>query len=111
MVLEVVGEPARHVGRVRHVTLSDRHVPQRKFGFRVAKEVRLHLRGLTYVDERLLPVTAAQQPTGAFFMTLAFTLAMVGPAAAASVADWLGLGAAFARTWQIVRWPAALPSP
>ena len=47
--------------------------------------------------------------TGAltFFMTLAFTLAMVGPAAAASVADWLGLGAAFARTWQIVRWPAA----
>jgi membrane protein len=47
--------------------------------------------------------------TGAltFFMVLAFTLAMVGPTAAAHVADWLGLGAVFAAAWQIVRWPGA----
>jgi membrane protein len=42
-----------------------------------------------------------------FFLVSAFTLAMVGPTAAEYVADWLGLGAAFARTWQIVRWPVA----
>src|SRR4029453_6025585 len=40
-------------------------------------------------------------------MVLSFTLAMVGPTAAAHVADWLDLGAVFTMAWQIVRWPAA----
>src|ERR1043166_1870851 len=43
----------------------------------------------------------------ALLMLLSFLLAMVGPAAAARVADWLNLGAAFGVAWQIVRWPAA----
>jgi membrane protein len=41
------------------------------------------------------------------FMVLSLTLAMVGPAAAEQVANWLNLGAAFTIAWQIVRWPAA----
>ena len=60
-----MGEPPRHVGRACHVTLPDLHVPQREFRFRVREEVRLSLRGLPHVGQCLLPVTAAQQPTGA----------------------------------------------
>ena len=43
----------------------------------------------------------------ALFMVLSLTLAMVGPTAAEHAANWLNLGAVFAMTWPIVRWPVA----
>ena len=39
------------------------------------------------------------------FMAVSFTLAMAGPTAAQHLANWLNLGASFAVSWQIVRWP------
>lgn len=47
--------------------------------------------------------------TGALtlFMAVSFTLAMTGPTAAQHLANWLNLGASFAVSWQIVRWPMA----
>ena len=47
--------------------------------------------------------------TGALtlFMAVSFTLAMTGPNAAQHLANWLNLGASFAVSWQIVRWPMA----
>lgn len=41
----------------------------------------------------------------ALFILIAFTLIMVGPTLADSLASRVGLGAAFAATWKIVQWP------
>ncbi|RPH32268.1 MAG: YihY/virulence factor BrkB family protein, partial [Chloroflexi bacterium] len=39
------------------------------------------------------------------FVLISFTLVIAGPALAEPVANWLGLGGAFATTWKIVQWP------
>jgi membrane protein len=39
------------------------------------------------------------------FVLISFALVIVGPLLAEPVANWLGLGSAFALTWKIVQWP------
>ena len=41
----------------------------------------------------------------AIFIVTSFTLVMVGPALAGTVASWAHMGPAFAATWKIVQWP------
>jgi len=39
------------------------------------------------------------------FVLISFALVIVGPALAEPLANWLGLGSAFATAWKIVQWP------
>lgn len=39
------------------------------------------------------------------FVLVSFALVVAGPALAGPLANWLGLGHAFAVTWQIIQWP------
>lgn len=41
----------------------------------------------------------------ALFIVLALAFVLAGPSVASRVADWFGLGTAFARFWTIARWP------
>ena len=41
----------------------------------------------------------------AIFIVTSFTLVLVGPALAGTVASWAHMGPAFAATWRIVQWP------
>jgi membrane protein len=57
---------------------------------------------------RVRAVAVALTTALAFFMLVALTLVLVGPATVSTLADRLELGAAFTMGWHIVRWPAAL---